>query len=242
MDRKERNKYSAWLGDEKGPHTGDLLTTALDVLLLEDPDDRAIEHAQFALQETLQAAHSLAVFYGLLTRSPLGPIYLAMNEVGLIALDFSDTEEAFLSSIAGRTGVVPTHAPEKLAAAITQVREYLRGERTAFDLTLDLSSLTAFQRQVLQTVRQVPRGEFITYAELARRIDRPKATRAVGRALGSNPIPIIIPCHRVLASDGGLGGYSGRGGVRTKARLLRLEGAQLPPASRILNGADADYA
>ncbi|MCJ7825796.1 MAG: MGMT family protein, partial [Anaerolineales bacterium] len=68
-------------------------------------------------------------------------------------------------------------------------------------------------------------GEYLTYGELARRIGRPGAARAVGQALGSNPIPVLIPCHRVLASDGSLGGYSGRGGVRTKEALLRLEGA-----------------
>jgi methylated-DNA-[protein]-cysteine S-methyltransferase len=234
--------YGAWLSDAEGQHAHDLLTAALDDLLLEEPNEGAIEHAQSTLRETLQAAGSKAVYYDLLARSPLGPIYLAMSEAGLVALDFSDSEEAFLSKIGKRTGVIPTHAPEKLTDVARQVREYLRGERAAFDVPLDLSSLTAFQRQVLQTVRQVPRGDFITYAELARRIGRPKAARAVGRALGSNPIPIIIPCHRVLASDGGLGGYSGRDGVRTKARLLYLEGAHLPPASRILNGANADHA
>ncbi len=234
--------YGAWLGDEEAQLARDLLTEALDDLFLEGPDERTVAHAQAALHETLQAAGPKAVFYDFLARSPLGPIYLAMSEAGVIALDFSDTEEAFLSKIGKRIGMVPILAPERVAKVAGQVREYLSGERAAFDVPLDLSSLTAFQRQVLQTVSQVPRGEFITYAELARRIGRPKAARAVGQALGSNPIPIIIPCHRVLASDGGLGGYSGRDGVRTKARLLRLEGAHLPPAGRILDGANADHA
>jgi methylated-DNA-[protein]-cysteine S-methyltransferase len=87
--------------------------------------------------------------------------------------------------------------------------------------------LTTFQRKVLLTVAEVPRGEFTTYAELAKRIGQPKAARAVGQALGSNPMPLVLPCHRVLASDGSMGGYSGRGGVKTKEKLLRLEGARL---------------
>jgi methylated-DNA-[protein]-cysteine S-methyltransferase len=241
-EEKGVNAYSAWLGDEGGQPARDFLTEALDDLFLEGPDERTVVHAQAALHETLQAASPKAVYYDLMARSPLGPIYLAVSGAGVIALDFSDTEQAFLSKIGKRTGAVPILAPERVAKVARQVREYLRGERDAFDVPLDLSSLTHFQSQVLQTVMRVPRGEFITYAELARRIGRPKAARAVGQALGSNPIPIIIPCHRVLASDGGLGGYSGRDGVRTKARLLRLEGAHLPPASRIVGDINVNHA
>ena len=86
--------------------------------------------------------------------------------------------------------------------------------------------MTPFQRIVLDAIQKVPSGETISYGGLARRIGKPGAARAVGRALGSNPIPIIIPCHRALAADGSLGGYSGRGGVRTKQALLTLEGAR----------------
>ncbi len=88
-----------------------------------------------------------------------------------------------------------------------------------------MSALTPFQKAVLSAISQVPAGETTSYGGLARRIGKPGAARAVGRALGSNPIPIIIPCHRALAADGSLGGYSGRGGVQTKQALLALEGA-----------------
>jgi methylated-DNA-[protein]-cysteine S-methyltransferase len=199
---------------------------------LEGPAQRTVKRAQTKLKHALAASTQKTVYYDLLAGTPYGPLFLAMSEKGVIALDFSDTEAAFLSKLSKHKHIVTTRAPQKVTEIAGQVRAYLQGERIAFDVPLDLSGLTLFQRKVLETVMAVPRGEFITYAELARRIGRPKAARAVGRALGSNPIPIIIPCHRVLASDGSLGGYSGRDGVRTKARLLRLEGVELPEASR----------
>lgn len=92
---------------------------------------------------------------------------------------------------------------------------------------MDLTSLTDFQRRVLLTTQQVPRGKVTTYGEIACQIGQPRASQAVGQALGRNPVPLVIPCHRVLASDGSLGGYSGGGGVKTKAQLLQLEGVRL---------------
>ena len=115
--------------------------------------------------------------------------------------------------------------PEQVQPVAEQIQRYLAGEQQSIDTPIDMSGMTSFQRLVLGAVRRVPRGKYVTYGELAARIGRPRAARAVGRALGSNPIPIVIPCHRVLASDGSLGGYSGRGGVRTKRALLQLEGA-----------------
>jgi methylated-DNA-[protein]-cysteine S-methyltransferase len=109
-----------------------------------------------------------------------------------------------------------------------QVREYLDGKRTKFDLPLDMTTMTDFQRQVLSAALKIPRGKWLTYGEVAKAIGRPQASRAVGQALGHNPVPIVIPCHRVLGSDGSLHGYSGGGGIQTKAWLLQLEGAQLP--------------
>jgi methylated-DNA-[protein]-cysteine S-methyltransferase len=107
------------------------------------------------------------------------------------------------------------------------LEEYFNGARNRFEIEYDLSGLTNFQRLVLEAVQQVPKGSYVTYLELAKRIGRPKAARAVGQALGSNPIPILIPCHRVIATDGSLGGYSAPGGVETKSELLKMEGAIL---------------
>jgi O-6-methylguanine DNA methyltransferase len=108
------------------------------------------------------------------------------------------------------------------AQAIAQILEYLRGKRKTFTVPLDPEG-TAFQQAVWRETLRIPYGQTISYAELARRIGRPGATRAVGQALGANPLPILIPCHRVVASDGSLGGYTG--GLSLKRWLLLLEGS-----------------
>ena len=103
-----------------------------------------------------------------------------------------------------------------------QLSEYFAGQRREFDLPLDLSGVTPFRAEVLRALMRVPYGETTTYAELARAVGNPKAVRAVGSACATNPLPILIPCHRVLRTDGSLGGY--RGGEAAKRFLLRLEG------------------
>ena len=114
--------------------------------------------------------------------------------------------------------------PDALADVERQLAEYFAGSRRRFDLEVDLRPLTRFQRRVLEAAREIPYGRVVPYAELARRIGRPRASRAVGNALGHNPVGIVVPCHRVVKSDGGLGGYTG--GVEFKERLLALEGAR----------------
>jgi methylated-DNA-[protein]-cysteine S-methyltransferase len=104
--------------------------------------------------------------------------------------------------------------------AVRQLREYFAGSRTGFDLPLAPEG-TAFQRAVWRQLQDIPYGETISYGELARRIGNPKASRAVGSANGANPLPIVIPCHRVIAGDGSLGGFGG--GLPTKQTLLTLE-------------------
>ena len=106
-----------------------------------------------------------------------------------------------------------------------QLQAYFDGTCFSFDLPLDLERLTPFQLSVLQTARSIQPGTKWTYGQMAQAIGKPKASRAVGQALGRNPVPIVIPCHRVVASDGSLGGYSGGGGVESKRLLLVLEGA-----------------
>src|SRR5579872_1493286 len=104
--------------------------------------------------------------------------------------------------------------------AMRQLREYFAGERAEFDLPLAPEG-TAFQRSVWRQLQEIPYGETISYGELARRVGNPKASRAVGSANGANPLPIVIPCHRVIAGDGTLGGFGG--GLQTKETLLALE-------------------
>lgn len=106
-----------------------------------------------------------------------------------------------------------------------QLCRFLEGERVEFDAPLDLSGLTPFGRRVLEACAAIPYGQTRTYAQLAHEVGRPQAPRAVGGALGRNPIPLIIPCHRVVASNGGLGGFSAEQGIALKRRLLDLESA-----------------
>jgi methylated-DNA-[protein]-cysteine S-methyltransferase len=115
----------------------------------------------------------------------------------------------------------PQGLPEPVRAARAQLTEYLGGRRTTFDIPLSFGG-TAFQHEVWAALAGIPYGETISYAELARRVGRPQAFRAVGQANGANPLPIFLPCHRVLASGGKIGGYGG--GLPLKRRLLALEG------------------
>ncbi len=109
------------------------------------------------------------------------------------------------------------------APALQQLAEYLDGTRHQFALPLDLSHQTGFQRQVLLLTAQIPYGQTSTYKDLALQAGRPQAARAVGRVQATNPLPLVIPCHRVLGSDGSLHGYGGPGGIKLKAWLLQLE-------------------
>ena len=156
--------------------------------------------------------------------TPLGEVWLAVSERGLAAVEIGAEREAFVRGLA-RRGFQPVGEDSvRTANASSQLREYLDGQRRDFDLPIDWRGMGEFQRQVLQRVADVPYGQRTTYGELARQLGRPRAARAVGRANGSNPMPLVIPCHRVLGSDGGLHGYGAPGGIETKAWLLRLEG------------------
>ena len=119
-------------------------------------------------------------------------------------------------------GILRADAPAEM---LRELKEYAAGRRRAFELALDWSAIGPFQRAVLQAASRIPFGETRSYAWIAREIGKPRASRAVGRALATNPIPIILPCHRVIGSDGGLHGYGG--GLPMKAMLLKLEGAML---------------
>jgi methylated-DNA-[protein]-cysteine S-methyltransferase len=190
-------------------------------------EENKIKKAQERLVKILNIAKSEAIVFGAFRHELVGDIFLAICKKKLIAVDFGISQETFIDHIESKFGQAPYYEPTKIKNIKAQVQDYLDGSRIDFDITFDLSSLTNFQRQVLMATLQIPRGKIVTYGDIARRIGNPKSVRAVGQALGRNPIPIVIPCHRVIASDGSLGGYSGGGGSETKARLLKLEGAQL---------------
>ncbi len=148
--------------------------------------------------------------------SPLGPLYLVASQAGLCAIGLSQEDLPGPLTDARRDAAA-------LAPVAAQLRAYFAGERRDFDLALDLRRLTPFQTSVLQATCNIPAGTVWTYGQVARAVGKPQASRAVGQALARNPIPIVIPCHRVVASDGSLGGYGG--GLATKRWLLQLEGA-----------------
>ena len=174
------------------------------------------------------AAKGKIVYYGYAPRTRVGPLFVAVNERGVVGLDFGLSEQEFVARVSQRTKATLVRSDDQAAEALKQVQEYLDGKRTSFDLPLDMSRMSEFQRRVLSIALKIPRGKYLTYGDVAKAIGKPQASRAVGQALGHNPVPIVIPCHRVLGSDGSLHGYSGGGGIRTKAWLLRLEGASLP--------------
>jgi methylated-DNA-[protein]-cysteine S-methyltransferase len=157
--------------------------------------------------------------------SPLGKLFVAMSDRGLCAVDFGRSEADFLARLAPLARL--EKQPAAAAQALAQLREYFTGQRKHFDLPVDLSTLTPFQREVLATACRIAPGQVWSYQKVAQEMSRPKSSRPVGQALAHNPIPIVIPCHRVIASDGRLGGYSGGSGLAAKRWLLRLEGAAL---------------
>jgi methylated-DNA-[protein]-cysteine S-methyltransferase len=148
--------------------------------------------------------------------SPLGPLILAADDTGLRSITFTREEQELVASRNGHAG--PLQEP------IRQLWAYFAGELEKFDLVLSPAG-TPFQLDVWRRLCDIPYGETISYGELARRIGNPKASRAVGLANGSNPIPIVIPCHRVIGSNGKLTGYGG--GLPIKEKLLALERRRL---------------
>ena len=154
----------------------------------------------------------------------LGLIFVAVSENGLVAVSLEDKMQAFSQEIQDRFGAEVVRDETSTKAVSRQIADYLSGERENFDTPIDWSIMTSFQEKVLRATFEIPRGEVRTYGEVAAQIGKPGAAQAVGRAEATNPMPIVIPCHRVVAADGSLHGYSARGGLETKAWLLKLEG------------------
>ena len=147
--------------------------------------------------------------------SPVGPLLLAASDAGLHAIEFHAPRHVVPRGADWTAGDHPL-----LRRTAEQLREYFAGTRRTFDLSLAPNG-TDFQRQVWQTLASIPYGETISYAELASRVGRPRASRAVGAANGKNPLPIVLPCHRVIGANGSLTGFGG--GLPTKRFLLDLE-------------------
>lgn len=165
--------------------------------------------------------------YAYLTiESPLGPLSLAENHQGIFIVHFGPADSAFLSQIATLTkqplSQFETEGPYTRQMA-EELQRYFHGELKSFSTALSPYG-TAFQQAVWQAIASVPYGQLSTYGQLAKVIDKPKASRAIGGATGKNPIPIVIPCHRIVGSNGALTGFSAPGGLETKVKLLQMEG------------------
>jgi methylated-DNA-[protein]-cysteine S-methyltransferase len=170
-----------------------------------------------------EAAGLLDVAYRVVD-TPVGPLLLASTTVGLVKVAFvAEGEDAVLDELARQIGPRILDAPARLDNAVRQLDEYFGGTRTAFDLPLDFRLATGFRREVISRLADIEYGRTASYADVAASAGSPRAVRAVGTACAKNPLPVVLPCHRVVRTDGGLGQYAG--GVEAKQILLRLEAA-----------------
>ncbi|WUH94068.1 methylated-DNA--[protein]-cysteine S-methyltransferase [Streptomyces sp. NBC_00433] len=163
--------------------------------------------------------------------APIGPLLLAATDEGLVLVAFRADEETAARAVAAagrRLGCAPVEDAARLAPVTAQLDGYFAGALKDFDLPLDWSLITGFQRRVLRELAEgVPYGTVVGYQDLADRVGEPDAARAVGGAMGANPLPVVVPCHRVIESGGGIGGFGG--GLEIKRTLLALEGVLPAP-------------
>ncbi len=187
-----------------------------------DPAEAAAAAARFA------ATAPADVHYALVD-SPIGTLVAAATPRGLATLSYEDQHggaDAVLDLLAAKLSPRMLEAPARLDEVRRELDEYFAGRRDRFDLPIDWTLTSPFARRVLKATAAIPFGKVSTYGAMAAQAGNPKASRAAGRALGSNPIPIIVPCHRVVGASGQLTGYTG--GLHRKVALLEIEGVVLP--------------
>ena len=175
-------------------------------------------------REAAAAARLLDVGFDVV-ETEIGPLLVAATDRGLCRVSFEPDPDEHLDLLARAFGRRVLRAPEAVEDARRQLDEYFEGDRREFDLDVDLRAAAPFARRVLAELTHVGYGETTTYGTLAGRVGAPRAARAVGTVMNRNPIPIVLPCHRVVGANGKLVGYGG--GLELKERLLRLEGALL---------------
>ena len=181
-----------------------------------------LERLAAEFSERAGAAGLIDVAYATVD-SPLGPLLAAATDRGLVQLSYPRQDrDAMLERLASRISPRVFEAPARFDPLRRELDEYFEGRRREFEVPLDWQLTRGFVCTVLKRTHQIPYGETRSYAEVATLAGSPRAFRAAGSALGANPIPIVVPCHRVLRSGGGLGGYGG--GLDVKRTLLRLEG------------------
>jgi methylated-DNA-[protein]-cysteine S-methyltransferase len=197
-----------------------MTTDALETALRGSPTDPAADVA--AALARAEAEDLVDIAYAT-ADSPIGPLLVAATPSGLVRLGFQgEDRDAILVELAERVSPRVLEAPARLDAARRELDEYFEGRRDHFDVPVDWQLSRGFRRTVLERLHaDVGYGRTVSYLELATMVGNPKASRAVGSAMATNPIPIVVPCHRVLRTGGQLGGYGG--GLPAKIRLLELE-------------------
>lgn len=197
------------------------LDTALATAFSSDPS--AIAELTAALAARADAEGLLDVAFRRVD-SPHGPLLVAATHEGVVRLAFaSEDHDAVLADLARTVSARILEAPRRIDEAARQLDEYFAGRRQAFDLPLDLRLVHGFRRDVITRLPEIPFGATANYAEIAASVGNPRAVRAVGSACAHNPVPVIVPCHRVVRSDGTIGNYLG--GTEVKRALLALEAA-----------------
>jgi methylated-DNA-[protein]-cysteine S-methyltransferase len=184
-------------------------------------DDLGALHRR--LEQDAQSAGVLDVAYRTVD-TPVGPLLLAATTDGLVRVAYECEDfDRVLDVLANRVSPRVLRAPKRLDDAATEIEEYFAGRRTGFDLPLDYALSSGFRQLVQRHLPHIAYGHTQTYKDVAAIVGNPKAVRAVGSACATNPLPVVVPCHRVLRTDGTLGGYIG--GLAAKTALLTLEGA-----------------
>lgn len=184
---------------------------------------RAVERIVLNTYGRLTGRAGEPMRYAMMEDTPVGVLGLAAGEAGLRRLDFVKDEATFIERLFDQYGDRPILRSDGLDKVRRALDRYFAGERLSFDLAVDLSDVSGFHERVLRAAARIPAGKVLTYTEIAARAGNPRASRAAGNALHNNPVAIIVPCHRIVRSDGSLGGYGG--GLPVKEWLLRHEGA-----------------
>jgi methylated-DNA-[protein]-cysteine S-methyltransferase len=172
-------------------------------------------------------ANKASLYYGESGATPMGKFWIAVTDQGLAAVEWGKSQADFEAFLTRRFKRPVEHDPRRVKEAARELGEYLKGKRRFFTIPIDWMVLRPFQRAALQATYAIPYGETRTYKEIAEQIHHVHAARAVGRAEATNPMPLVIPCHRVIGSDGKLHGYGLGQGLKTKEWLLKLEGAMI---------------
>ncbi len=184
-------------------------------------DDADLARLRTRLADDAAASGVLDVAYRTVD-SPIGPLLVAATQKGLVRVAFGlEDFDAVLTALAQRVSPRVLESRPRLDAVATELDEYFSGRRQGFDLPLDFAMSSGFRQEVQRYLPHIGYGQTRSYKQVAESIGNPKAVRAVGTACATNPLPVVVPCHRVLRSDGGLGGYLG--GLEAKSALLELE-------------------